>query len=184
MNIKRFLPVFFFILTLMAYLTGQVAFENGQTNARNTEDDKKISAHYESMFKQSSFKTMDGKTVKLSDVKAPVVILNFWASWCKPCLAEFGSIEKMKKKFTDDQVLFLGINTDSEEQIKSIKKTVKKFSLTFPIVADKESKVVDDYKIEAIPVSIIFANGKVIEVSNKQKDFDSGEAIELFKKYL
>ena len=90
----------------------------------------------------------------------------------------------MKKRFNDDQVLFVGINTDAEEQMKSIKKTIKKFELKFPIVADTDSKVVDDYKIDAIPVSIIFANGKVIEVSKKQKDFDSGETIELFKKYI
>lgn len=184
MKMKRFVPVFVFIATLSAYLIGQVMFENGQPNARNTEIEKKISAHYESMFKKTKVKTTDGKTIELSKVKAPIVILNFWASWCKPCLAEFPSINEMKKKFNDEQVLFVGINTDSEEQMKSIKKTVNKFELKFPIVADSDSKVVDDYKIEAIPVSIVFANGKVIEVSNKQKDFDSGETIELFKKYL
>ena len=184
MKMKRFVPVFVFIATLSVYLISQVMFENGQPNARNTENEKKINAHYESMFKKTKVKTTDGKTIELSKAKAPIVVLNFWASWCKPCLAEFPSINEMKKKFNDEQVLFVGINTDSEEQMKSIKKTVKKFELKFPIVADSDSKVVDDYKIEAIPVSIVFANGKVIEVSNKQKDFDSGETIELFKKYL
>lgn len=184
MKMKRFLPVFIFIATLSVYLIGQVMFENGQPNARNTETEKKINAHYESMFKKTKVKTTDGKTIELSKVKAPIVVINFWASWCKPCLAEFPSITEMKKKFNDDQVFFLGINTDNENQMKAIKKTVKKFELKFPIVADSDSKVVDDYKIEAIPVSIIFAKGKVIEVSNKEKDFNSGETIEMFKKYL
>jgi thiol-disulfide isomerase/thioredoxin len=184
MKMKRFLPIFIFIATLTVYLVGHVMFENGQPNARNTEEDKKINAHYESMFKKTKIKTTDGKEIELSKVKAPIVVLNFWASWCKPCLAEFPSINEMKKKFNDDQVLFVGVNTDSEDQLSNIKKTVKKYELNFPIVADSDSKVVDDYKIEAIPVSIVFAEGKVIEVSNKQKDFDSGETVELFKKYL
>ncbi len=181
---KRFLPVFIFIATLSVYLIGQVVFENGQPNARNTETDKKINAHYESLFKKMKVKTTDGKVIELAKTKAPIVVLNFWASWCKPCLAEFPSINEMKKKFNDDQVLFLGINTDSDDQLKNIKKTVNKYELKFPVVADSDSKIVDNYKIEAIPVSIIFAKGKVIEVSNKQKDFDSGETVELFKKYL
>jgi thiol-disulfide isomerase/thioredoxin len=184
MKMKRFVPVLVFIATLSIYLIGQVAFENGQPSARNTETSKKINAHYESLFRKTTVKTVDGKTIELSKEKAPIVILNFWASWCKPCLAEFPSVNEMKKRFKDDQVLFVGINTDAEEQMKSIKKTIKKFELKFPIVADTDSKVVDDYKIDAIPVSIIFANGKVIEVSKKQKDFDSGETIELFKKYI
>lgn len=183
MNMKRFVPVFVFIFTLVVYLMGQVMFKNGETNARNTESDKKISAHYESIYKKTKVKTVKGREISLSKVKAPVVVLNFWASWCKPCIAEFPSIVEMKKKFSDEQVLFLGINTDSEDQMKSIKKTVKKHGLNFPIVADLDSKIVEDFKIEAIPVSIIFANGKVIEVSNAQKDFDSGEVVELFKKY-
>lgn len=159
-------------------------FEDGQPSAHNAEANKKISAHYESLFKKAEFKAVDGKTYNLSKIKAPIVILNFWASWCKPCLAEFPSINELKTKLNDGQVFVIGINTDSENQLKSIEKTVKKYSLTFPNVADSDSSIVGDFMIEAIPVSIIFAKGKVLEISNGQKDFDSGEAIEQFKKHL
>ena len=77
MKMKRFVPVLVFIAILSIYLIGQVAFENGQPSARNTETSK-INAHYESLFRKTKVKTIDGKTIELSKEKAPIVVLNFW----------------------------------------------------------------------------------------------------------
>ena len=175
MVLKKFFPLILFVVAFTGFLAGQIAFDWIDINAEPSKEEKSVHAHYESLFKKSVFKDTEGKSYSLSKEKAPVVIVNFWASWCQPCLEEFPSIVAMKKKYSDDQVLVLGVNTDSDEPKKNIKKTVKKFGLNFPIVPDEDSKYSNDFLISAIPVSIIYHNGKVIEVSNEPKDFNSEE---------
>lgn len=183
-TIRKYIPFLFFAVVAVVYLGGQFAFNFGDTTARISGKAKKINAHYESMFQKSVFKTTDGKELNLKKEKAPIVILNFWASWCQPCLEEFPSLTKLQGKFKADQVKVVGINTDVEKQQKEIKKTVKKYELNFPIVADDKGDITANFMVDAIPVSIIYHKGKVIEVSNGSKDFYSEEVLEQFKTIL
>ena len=114
----------------------------------------------------------------LKKEKAPIVILNFWASWCKPCLEEFDSLTKLRAKYPSDQLQIVAINTDVEKQKIEITKIIKKYNLNFSIVADQEGKIINDYMVEEIPISIIFNKGKVFQVSRGQKDFYSEEVFE------
>src|SRR5260221_494161 len=54
--------------------------------------------------------TFDGKTVRLSDLKGKVVVLNFWATWCGPCRAEAPQLQALWQKYKDRGVLFLGVD--------------------------------------------------------------------------
>jgi thiol-disulfide isomerase/thioredoxin len=106
--------------------------------------------------------------------------LNFWASWCTPCLEEFPSLVKLQRKYKENKnILILTVNTDDSEILKKVKKIVERYKLNFPIVLDKNGKLVEKFSIAAIPVSIIYKDGKVYEVSNMAKDFYSGEFLEL-----
>ncbi len=60
---------------------------------------------------------LEGKEVSLSDFKGKVVYLDFWASWCGPCLAEIPSAKKLKKHYSDNQeLIFLYVSVDTDEQ--------------------------------------------------------------------
>lgn len=181
---KRFIPVFCFIMVLVTYLFGQFAFKYGDSTANISSQDKKINAHFETMFHESSFMSFRGLELNLKKEKAPLVILNFWASWCKPCLAEFPSLVKLRKKYTTDQLKIITINTDLEKQDIEIKKAIKRYNLNFSIVPDRDGKIIQNYMVEAIPVSIIFNRGKVYSVSRGQKDFFSEEVFDNFDSLL
>jgi len=62
-----------------------------------------------------SFKTLEGKDMKLSDLKGKVVYMDFWASWCGPCKGEMPHAKKLKEQFKDKDVVFLYVSIDDKE---------------------------------------------------------------------
>ena len=101
-----------------------------------------------------TLKTLNAPKVKsLKDFKGQVVLLNFWATWCKPCRDELPYLEAIHKKYKKLGFSVVGVNIDEEVQLAS--ELVKKTKLTFPSFSDPKSKVSDLYKIEAMPSTIM-----------------------------
>lgn len=169
----------------MAALVSQVGLQKF-TNKTATSISSTEYNEYETLFLSGIFQTMDGKKITVSQLAAPVVIYNFWASWCLPCLEEMPSMISLKKKYGDNKLQIIAINTDEENQLENIKKVMKKINHAneFLIVPDIGSKIVDQFKVTAIPVTIIFHRGKVVHFSNGPMDFNSGEFIEKMNKWI
>ena len=108
---KKFLPLIIFVMAFAAVLAGQVAYKMIKSDGPVAENVAEY-RDYENLFLHASYKTLEGKTVEMSKLNSPVVIYNFWASWCIPCLEEMPSMISMKKKFSPDQVQIVAINTD------------------------------------------------------------------------
>ncbi|MGB0455259.1 MAG: TlpA family protein disulfide reductase, partial [Bacteriovoracaceae bacterium] len=115
--------------------------------------------------------------------KAPIKIVNFWASWCKPCIEEFKSLNELKEKF-GDKVQILGVNTDDEDQKKKIQKLSKKYDFKFQVVPDKNSELVTKFDVKNIPFSVIYINGKVHQFHEGAMDFMAEEFLEDVQKKL
>ena len=179
---KKFLPVIIFVMAFTAVIAGQVAFNLLSVPAQAKDNNYAL---YEKVYLAGKFQSIDGKTFEVSKIKSPVVIYNFWASWCNPCLEEIPSMQAMKKKFTDDQVMVFAFNTDVENQMPNIARALKKlnFKNEFRVIADKNTQIADSFKFTAIPVTIIYAHGKVVHFSNGPMDFNSEEMIANFKKW-
>jgi thiol-disulfide isomerase/thioredoxin len=63
--------------------------------------------------------TLDGKTVKLGGFKGKVVFLDFWATWCAPCIAEMPSIEKLAKSLKGENIAFVLVANDKKQAVES-----------------------------------------------------------------
>lgn len=179
---KKFLPFIIFIVVFASVLGGQVLFKIFSNDSADMTARPEY-LEYEKLFLHGSYKAVDGNLVEMSKLNSPVVIYNFWASWCIPCLEEMPSMIALKKKFPDDAMKIIAINTDEDEQLASIQKTVEKIKLKdeFIIVPDKKSAIVNQFKITAIPVTIIFHRGKVVHFSNGPMDFSAEEIVEKMK---
>lgn len=109
--------------------------------------------------------TLDGSTVKLSDLQGKKVILNFWASWCGPCKQEMPDMEAFYKKYKDD-VEVLAVNYTASEGVdgpENVKRFVEEKGITFPILFDKEMTVTTPYKVISIPTSYFIDTKGVVQ---------------------
>ncbi|RXT07930.1 peroxiredoxin [Ammoniphilus sp. CFH 90114] len=108
-------------------------------------------------------KTLDGKNMKLSDLRGNRVIVNMWATWCPPCRAEMPDMQEFYETHKDKGIVILGVNlTATERQPENIAKFIEQFGLTFPIVLDEQSHVADLYQAVSIPTSYIIDSKGII----------------------
>ncbi len=179
---KKYFPVLIFLMVFFVFLGAQVSFDLvhfKKPSFRGVEY-----RYYQDIFPKTSFRTIDGKKILLSKVRAPLVILNFWASWCAPCLTELPSLVKLQNKFKNEELLVIGVNTDQEDQLKNILKIKKEYKLNFPIVADSSGEALSLFQVDAIPLTVLYFNGKVFEINQGSKEFDSPEMIKKLEDFL
>lgn len=104
--------------------------------------------------KDAVFKDQNGNLVWLSDLKGKVVFLNFWASWCPPCLAEMPSIDQLYAKYKGDkQVVFLIVDVDGK--IEASMKFMQKSKFAMPVYVPAGATPVE-YFSGSIPTTLIF----------------------------
>ena len=105
-----------------------------------------------------TLKNLDGKEISLSDYKGKKVLLNFWATWCKPCKKEMPDMEKLHQDNPD--IVVLAVNIDSENNVEEF---INNLKLTFPTVLDVEGDVNKTYKVVSIPTSFFINENGVIK---------------------
>ena len=99
-------------------------------------------------------KSLDGQTLKSSDFKGKVVVLVFWATWCRPCLAEIPDLVSLQNSYGKDGLTIVGISVDRGDPAK-VQSFAKEKGLNYPVVfADK--LVREAYGgIEVIPATFL-----------------------------
>jgi cytochrome c biogenesis protein CcmG, thiol:disulfide interchange protein DsbE len=108
-----------------------------------------------------SITTSAGDPMTPRNFGGKVLVLNFWASWCAPCVEEAPSLEEFAKTFKDSGVVVLGVSVDRNEQ--AYQTFVKRFGLTYPMARDPQQNLSYLYGTYKIPESyIIDRNGKVV----------------------
>ncbi len=128
---------------------------------------------YEDVYGTFSDQTTRKTKVLLSELKDkyPIVIVNFWASWCTPCLKEFKGLNQLISKYGKDKIFVVGINQDTENPLKEIAAMEKKFDLQFESISDASNRYQNQFGINALPTTIIFSKGKVIYANYEYTDF-------------
>ena len=167
---KKLTLLLLFIMAFSGFLSTQILWDEFHSNAEQVAQDKQKDSVYETQFQTLKFTTTKNTTIELKNEKAPLIVLNFWASWCIPCLKEFPSLVEFQAKYPT-QVKVIGINGDSENQLELIKKTEAKYNLNFESVEDPYERIAEQFLIRTYPVSIIYHKGKVIYVSKKLHNF-------------
>ena len=106
-----------------------------------------------------SLETLDGKPIKLSDLKKNVVVLDFWATWCPPCRKSLPHLEEFSKKkdLADKGLKVLAVNAHEDKE--KVEKFMKDNNYSFSVPMDKDGSVMKDYGITGIPTTVIVSRG-------------------------
>jgi cytochrome c biogenesis protein CcmG, thiol:disulfide interchange protein DsbE len=107
-------------------------------------------------------KTESGVDMSPRNFGGKLLVLNFWASWCAPCVQEIPSLNEFQKMFASQGVVVLGVNVDSRQDL--YRNMLKKFKISFPTARDPEENINYRYGTYKVPESyIIDRNGKVLQ---------------------
>jgi thiol-disulfide isomerase/thioredoxin len=97
---------------------------------------------------------IQGNPILLSNLRGKTVLLDFWTSWCPPCLADAPALEKLNHRYAD-QLAIVGISVNEERAI--VEKFLKDHPHSFPIVLTSEQEIPRPYQIDVFPTYMVIA---------------------------
>jgi thiol-disulfide isomerase/thioredoxin len=106
-----------------------------------------------------------GELHALSDYKGKVVYLDFWASWCKPCVKSFPVLNEFYHKYKDKGFEVVAINLD-EDKNKAVS-FLKKIPVEFTVLYDKNAQIAETYQVQAMPSSYFIDKKGVIRLVSR-----------------
>ncbi len=103
----------------------------------------------------------DGSTFRLSDYRGQIVVLNFWASWCEPCLNEMPMLDQAAAEFADSDVVVVGVNVlDTHEAAAAF---LDRINVSYPVIEDDNStSLAVEYGVTGVPETyVVNADGEI-----------------------
>ncbi len=96
---------------------------------------------------------INGKTIDLADYRGKVVLLNFWSTWCPPCIKEIPSLGKLQDKFPKKK--FVVLSVDIGEEAKDVKAFLENVPADYPVMLDPDNTSVQAWKLHAFPSTFL-----------------------------
>ena len=130
-------------------------------------------------------KAMDGKSYSIDELKGKVVLINFWASWCGPCVKEIPSLNRLVEKMQGKEFQLLTV--DIKEPPSKIKAFFKELGIQakFPVLMDTDGKVSQAWKVYAYPSNYLLdKTGKIRYGYTGALEWDSPKVIEIIDSLL
>lgn len=125
---------------------------------------------------------LDGTTFKLSSLRGKIVIVNFWASWCNPCVEEFPSLVKLISQFNKDVVVVAVSEDETREDMQSFMKAMGLPKPGFEMLFDDAKKNMQAYGVEKIPETFLVGrDGKLIRKVLGIENWANDDAVGYFK---
>jgi len=119
----------------------------------------------------------DGKSKKFSDFRGKPLIINVWASWCGPCRAEMGSLERLARRYGGKQFNVIGISTDDDGYAAAA--FIKRSKVSFENFLDSNVLLENMLGANTIPLTILVdAHGRVLEKARGAYEWDSPETVD------
>jgi peroxiredoxin/YHS domain-containing protein len=106
---------------------------------------------------------LTGEKVSLENFRGKAVLLDFWATWCKPCVKSMPALQKLHDQFASKNFTVLGISTD-EDGKKKVEAFIKKHKIAYPVLLDAEANPAwETYKVKVIPMMfLIDQKGQIV----------------------
>ncbi|UII31789.1 TlpA family protein disulfide reductase [Fulvivirga ulvae] len=146
-------------------------------NCTSSTTTETASADTGSIMSDMKLKTLDGKELKLDQYRGKALLINFWATWCRPCIKEMPSIEKAKDALKDENIEFLLVSNETRGQIKSFVRS-HRYDFNYAQLDMPLARL----NIQGLPTTfIINPQGEIVFNEVGARDWNSKESIQLIK---
>lgn len=128
---------------------------------------------------------MDDKVIKFSDYRGKVVLLNFWATWCPPCVREMPSMERLQQHIGNENFSVVAIN--QMEDVDQVFAFTGQLDIdpTFEILFDSTSKVSQSYAVRGLPTTyLIDKRGNIRYRAVGGRDFNHPEVVKIINQLI
>jgi len=127
-----------------------------------------------------NFELVSGDEVSFNDIsKNKVVLINFWALWCKPCRTEMKALDKLYAKYKDQEFQIIGINIDTPRSSAKVESFVRSLDIDYNIGLDPNSEVFELFNGQVLPLNILYDKEK--NVVYRHTGYLPGDEIQLEK---
>jgi peroxiredoxin len=122
--------------------------------------------------------TADARQLSLSELRGKVVLVNFWASWCRECRPEMPVLQSLNRELAARGLVVVGIN--AREDTRAVARYAEELGLTFPLVLDPAGKIYDLYGVIGLPTTFVVArDGRAVAFAVGPRAWGSPPAREL-----
>ena len=128
--------------------------------------------------------TLKGEQTELASFRGKVVVLNFWATWCPPCVAEMPSLERLHRALGPEGLAVVTVSTDEDRE--ALEEFVTRYGLTLPVLLDPGGQVASgSYRTTGYPETfVIDREGSLVSHTLGPAEWDSAEALDHFRGLL
>ena len=118
----------------------------------------------ETMEPQFTLKDLDGRTVRLSDYRGKVVLINFWATWCPPCRAEMPELIRLQREHGKEGLQIIGVTYPPERKAR-VRRFARSLKVNYPIILGTREIKARFSSEETLPLTVVInRDGKVSEI--------------------
>lgn len=107
-----------------------------------------------------------GGETSLSEFRGRPVLVNFWATWCKPCRTEMPEIVSAYRAHRGDGLEVLAVNLTDQESLKDVRKFVSEFDIPFSVLLDRKGTVRRLYGLRGVPTSVFIDSAGIVRMIN------------------
>ena len=124
-----------------------------------------------------------GAQVEAADLRGRVVLVNFWATWCKPCEDEMPAMERLYRALSGEGFELLAVSVDRDRE--AVERFRERLGLSFPILLDPDQEMARAYQTFRFPESLLIgADGVVVERYVGSKEWDAPAYVERIRRLL
>ena len=139
----------------------------------------------ESFYDRINVTSIDGKPEDLNRYKGGLVLVNFWATWCPPCIKEMPSMNELQQQFKPGQFQILAINMGQDATTVESFLMEQDFEFELPVYLDEKGRSFTDLRIQGMPSSfLIAADGTLIETIIGAREWDHPDNIKALRELI
>ncbi|HXH81908.1 MAG TPA: TlpA disulfide reductase family protein [Candidatus Tectomicrobia bacterium] len=130
-----------------------------------------------------SLRMPDGQLISLTELRGTVVIVNFWSTWCRECLAEMAGLETLHRRLGPRGLVVIGIG--AREGAAAVQRYAREQALTFPMVVDPDGAVTARYGVIGLPSTfVIDRDGRAVALAIGAREWGSPAAFGIVETLL